>query len=74
MVGVGDGEENALAQVVIVNSYGNIIYNKYVKSSERVVDFRTNISGIRPEHIANGRHSTKRISLALLLTLGSSFF
>uniref|UniRef100_A0A7S4I7Z3 RNA exonuclease 4 n=1 Tax=Vannella robusta TaxID=1487602 RepID=A0A7S4I7Z3_9EUKA len=53
MVGVGDGEENALAQVVIVNSYGNIIYNKYVKSSERVVDFRTNISGIRPEHIAN---------------------
>lgn len=56
MVGIGkDGEESVLAQVVIVNSHGNIIYNKYVKPEEKVIDYRTSVSGIRPEHLRDGK-------------------
>ncbi|VDM57959.1 unnamed protein product [Angiostrongylus costaricensis] len=33
---------------------GKIVFDKYVKPKERVTDFRTSVSGIRPTHIANG--------------------
>uniref|UniRef100_A0A0K0DLL7 RNA exonuclease 4 n=1 Tax=Angiostrongylus cantonensis TaxID=6313 RepID=A0A0K0DLL7_ANGCA len=33
---------------------GKIVFDKYVKPKERVTDFRTSVSGIRPAHIANG--------------------
>lgn len=49
MVGIGyEGKENALARVSIVNSKGQCIYDKYVKPAEKVVDYRTAVSGIRP--------------------------
>ncbi|XP_011165311.1 RNA exonuclease 4 isoform X2 [Solenopsis invicta] len=54
MVGIGDGTESMIARVSIVNKYGNCVYDKYVKPREKVVDYRTAISGIRPEHIQNG--------------------
>jgi RNA exonuclease 4 len=46
MVGV-EGGESMLARVVIVNYYGNVIYDKFVQPQEKVVDFRTQWSGIR---------------------------
>jgi RNA exonuclease 4 len=50
MVGVGpDGIQSALARVTIVNYYGVIILDKYVRPIERVTDFRTEISGITPK-------------------------
>lgn len=52
MVGIGDdGEGNMLARVSLVNSYGDCIYDKYVKPREKVVDYRTPVSGIRPEDL-----------------------
>uniref|UniRef100_A0A8C7XUM8 RNA exonuclease 4 n=1 Tax=Oryzias sinensis TaxID=183150 RepID=A0A8C7XUM8_9TELE len=55
MVGVGpDGEDSILARVSIVNQFGKCIYDKYVKPTEKVTDYRTAVSGIRPEHIKNG--------------------
>ena len=56
MVGVGlDGIESALARVTIVNYYGVIILDKYVRPMERVTDFRTEVSGITPKLLINCR-------------------
>ncbi|XP_052393377.1 RNA exonuclease 4 [Carassius gibelio] len=55
MVGVGcDGEDSILARVSIVNHFGKCIYDKYVKPTEKVTDYRTDVSGIRPADIKNG--------------------
>lgn len=55
MVGVGvDGTESIVARVSIVNTRGECLYDKYVKPKEPVMDYRTSVSGIRPEHLKNG--------------------
>jgi len=54
MVGVGSaGTRSALAQVVVVNSREELVYSSYVKPREKVVDYRTHVSGIRPKHLVN---------------------
>lgn len=37
-----------------VNKWGNIIYDEYVRPVDYVVDFRTQISGIRPRDLRKG--------------------
>ncbi|XP_059180538.1 RNA exonuclease 4 [Centropristis striata] len=55
MVGVGpDGEDSILARVSLVNQFGKCIYDKYVKPTEKVTDYRTAVSGIRPQDIRDG--------------------
>ncbi|KFQ93001.1 RNA exonuclease 4, partial [Nipponia nippon] len=55
MVGVGPkGEDSIVARVSIVNQFGKCIYDKYVKPTEEVTDYRTAVSGIRPENISTG--------------------
>ena len=55
MVGVGfGGKDSVLARVSIVNHFGHCIYDKYVKPREKVTDYRTAVSGIRPEDIEDG--------------------
>nr|XP_012300573.1 RNA exonuclease 4 [Aotus nancymaae] len=55
MVGVGPkGEESVAARVSIVNQYGKCVYDKYVKPTEPVTDYRTAVSGIRPENLKQG--------------------
>ncbi|KAI5096401.1 RNA exonuclease 4, partial [Silurus meridionalis] len=55
MVGVGPGgEESMLARVSIVNYFGKCVYDKYVKSTQKVTDYRTAVSGIRPADIQHG--------------------
>ncbi|XP_046747394.1 RNA exonuclease 4 [Diprion similis] len=56
MVGIGDGTENMLARVSLVNRYGVCIYDKYVKPREKVQDYRTPVSGIRPHDLHNGEN------------------
>ncbi|XP_034415089.1 RNA exonuclease 4 [Cyclopterus lumpus] len=57
MVGVGpDGEDSILARVSLVNIFGKCIYDKYVKPTEKVTDYRTAVSGIRPEDIKKGEN------------------
>lgn len=55
MVGVGPtGEESLAARVSIVNQYGKCVYDKYIKPAQPVTDYRTAVSGIRPEHLQRG--------------------
>jgi RNA exonuclease 4 len=51
-VGVGpEGAESALARVSIVNFYGHVVYDQFVRPRERVTDWRTWVSGITPKHM-----------------------
>lgn len=53
-MGVGyKGDESVLARVSLVNHFGHCVYDKYVKAREKVTDYRTAVSGIRPEDIEN---------------------
>lgn len=55
MVGVGDdGKESILARVSIVNQYGCCVYDKFVRPTERVTDYRTKVSGVRRTDLTNG--------------------
>ncbi|CAL9734726.1 RNA exonuclease 4 [Monosporozyma servazzii] len=53
-VGVGpEGKDHALARISMTNYYGHIILDEFVKPREKVVDWRTHVSGIKPEHMRN---------------------
>ncbi|NXS24434.1 REXO4 exonuclease, partial [Mystacornis crossleyi] len=55
MVGVGPkGEDSIVARVSIVNQFGKCVYDKYVRPTEKVTDYRTAVSGIRPQNINTG--------------------
>jgi RNA exonuclease 4 len=55
MVGVGiDGSESSLARVSIVNFYGVVQLDEFVRQRERVVDYRTQYSGIRETDMIKG--------------------
>ena len=52
MVGVGDGgKRSALARVVVIGFDERLIYSAFVKPPEPVTDYRTAVSGVRPEHM-----------------------
>lgn len=52
MVGVGeDGVRSVLARVSIVDFYGNLLLNTFVKPTEPVTDYRTFVSGVRPHNL-----------------------
>lgn len=52
MVGVGkEGLDSALARISIVNWDNEIVLDTYVKVDQPVTDYRTFVSGIRPEQI-----------------------
>ena len=54
MVGVGeDGSRSVLARVTVVNEYGNVILDTFVQATERVTDYRTKVSGVRPRDLKN---------------------
>lgn len=51
-VGVGY-TRSALARVSLVNIYGVILLDTFVKPKERVTDWRTWVSGVSPHHMRN---------------------
>jgi len=54
MVGVGEyGQFSSLARVCIVNYYGDIVLDLYVKQRQEVTDYRTFVSGITEEHLTS---------------------
>ena len=58
MVGAGtDGRKSLLARVSIVNHYGVKLYDKFVAPTEKVTNYRTKVSGIRPEDLENGKEN-----------------
>lgn len=57
MVGVSSlGNKSALGRVTLVNAWGNVVYDEYVRPVEYVVDFRTEISGIRPRDLKKAKN------------------
>ena len=49
MVGVGpDGSESILARVSLVNWHGAVLMDSFVRPKEKVTDYRTWVSGVRP--------------------------
>lgn len=57
MVGIGPqpGPGSALARVSLVNFHGTQLYDSYVIPRERVSDWRTHVSGIKPSHMVTAR-------------------
>ncbi|KAF9524968.1 ribonuclease H-like domain-containing protein [Crepidotus variabilis] len=56
MVGVGiDGSESSLARVSVVNFHGATILDEFVRQKERVVDYRTQWSGIREKDMIEAK-------------------
>ncbi|KAJ1019415.1 hypothetical protein NDA16_004532 [Ustilago loliicola] len=54
MVGVGEkGCESVLARVSIVNFHGATIMDRFVRPQEKVTDYRTWVSGVRPRDLKN---------------------
>ncbi|KAL7063459.1 hypothetical protein AAHC03_01848 [Spirometra sp. Aus1] len=54
-VGVGfDGKDSALARVSIVNQFGHLLMDEYVRPKEKITDYRTAVSGITPSHMRPG--------------------
>ena len=52
MVGVGPGgQKSVLARVSIVDFYGARLLDAFVRVEERVTDYRTSVSGVRPEDL-----------------------
>lgn len=57
MVGVGiDGAESSLARISLVNWYGAVQLDVFVRQRERVVDYRTQWSGIREKDMIQGEY------------------
>ena len=55
MVGVGiKGAESSLARVSLVNYYGAVQLDEFVRQRERVVDYRTQWSGVRETDMIKG--------------------
>lgn len=53
-VGVGpDGKDSALARISITNFFGHVIMDEFVKPRETVTDWRTWVSGVKPENMKN---------------------
>ncbi|KAJ7626895.1 MipD protein [Roridomyces roridus] len=56
MVGVGpEGAESVLARVSLVNFHGAVLLDAFVRPKERVVDYRTEWSGVRERDMVNAR-------------------
>ena len=51
MVGVGERKLSALARCTIVSYNGDVMYDSYINPGQRVTDYRTRWSGIRPWHL-----------------------
>lgn len=53
MVGVGPRKFSVLARVTIVDVHGDAIFDTFVKVEEKVSDYRTFVSGIRPSDLTS---------------------
>jgi RNA exonuclease 4 len=73
MVGIGpEGKKSALARVSVVDWDGSVLLDSFVRVSERVTDFRTRVSGVRPRDIAAANagamdHDEARLAVGELL-------
>ncbi|CCJ30966.1 unnamed protein product [Pneumocystis jirovecii] len=52
-VGPSNKKDRVLARISIVNYYGNVIFDTFVKPKERVIDYKTHINGITQADLKN---------------------
>lgn len=53
-VGIGpEGKDSALARISMTNYFGHIVMDEFVQPREKVTDWRTWVSGVKPEHMKN---------------------
>jgi RNA exonuclease 4 len=50
-----EGSESSLARVSVVNFHGAVLLDEFVSQKERIVDYRTQWSGIRPADMVHAR-------------------
>lgn len=56
MVGVGaNGKISALARVTMIDWWGDILMDEYVKQDQEVTDYRTSVSGITPDILKDAK-------------------
>ena len=70
MVGVGASKKDALARVSLVDYYGNVVFDAYIRPNEPITDFRTRWSGVMPRHMKNAI-SFKKVSSSYITFPGS---
>lgn len=51
MVGLGPQRVSGLARCSIVNIHGMVLYDKYIRPEGEITDYRTQVSGITPQHM-----------------------
>lgn len=74
MVGVGlDGKESSLARVSLVNYFGAVQLDEFVRQRERVVDYRTEWSGVRETDMINGGCPVATFHIKLICDLAKPF-
>jgi len=72
MVGAGpDGTEDILARVSLVNFHGNVLLDVYVIPTQRVTDWRTIHSGIRPADVLKNPEGTSKRHQEVLIVAKS---
>lgn len=47
-------EVDALARVAIVDENNTVLMDEYCRPSDFIIDFKTDVSGIKPGHMKNG--------------------
>ena len=60
-----DGKESSLARVSVVDYHGAVLLDEMVKQRERVVDYRTEWSGIRPGDLVNGEYDASCLNIVI---------
>ncbi|XP_004370677.1 interferon-stimulated gene 20 kDa protein isoform X2 [Trichechus manatus latirostris] len=51
MVGLGPSRESGLARCSLVDAHGVVIYDKFIRPEGEITDYRTPVSGVRPQHM-----------------------
>ncbi|XP_021574516.1 interferon-stimulated gene 20 kDa protein isoform X3 [Carlito syrichta] len=51
MVGLGRQRESGLARCSLVNYYGHVLYDKFIRPEGEITDYRTRVSGVTPVHM-----------------------
>ncbi|XP_034879997.1 interferon-stimulated gene 20 kDa protein [Mirounga leonina] len=51
MVGLGPGRQSGLARCSLVDFYGTVLYDKFIRPEGEITDYRTPVSGITPRHM-----------------------
>lgn len=64
-------EGNELGRISILNYNGNILYDKYVTTNNKILDYRTKYSGLTQELISNGV-SYNEVKQSILQIIGTN--